>query len=48
MELMKKEKVSSILKLREKAVDYSHKTQVKYMENMLEKRAVSPKTFHTK
>lgn len=34
--------------MREKSLDYSHKTQVEYMKKMLENKNLSPRDFHRK
>ena len=47
-ELMNKNNMEQLIKMREEALDYRHKTQMKIISNMLKNDRVSPRTFKTK
>eukprot|EP01017_Pseudomicrothorax_dubius_P023428 TRINITY_DN25033_c0_g1_i1.p1 TRINITY_DN25033_c0_g1~~TRINITY_DN25033_c0_g1_i1.p1 ORF type:complete len:373 (+),score=83.94 TRINITY_DN25033_c0_g1_i1:133-1251(+) len=44
-EMASKDNLHSLLKMREKALEIRHQTQVEYMKQMLENKRVSPRTF---
>lgn len=47
-ELLQRDNMEKLIKMREQALDVRHQTQVEYMNKMLETKRFSPNTFNSK
>jgi hypothetical protein len=47
-QIVKKENIQNLLKMREQTLEIRHQTQVEYMKHMLASQKVSPRTFQVK